>query len=118
MPIRVREARIGIAAGPVVYAVLAVTPSSALLEAELWSEIRSAVTMSALLLVTLLGTTYIILSRGLQPVRALAEGAARFGRGDFSVRMAPTKLVEIAPTVDAFNRMATDLERVLREMLD
>jgi signal transduction histidine kinase len=118
MPIRVREARIGIAAGPVVYAVLAVTPSSAPLEAELWSEIRSAVTMSALLLVTLLGTTYIILSRGLQPVRALAEGAARFGRGDFSVRMAPTKIVEIAPTVDAFNRMATDLERVLHQLRD
>ena len=118
MPIRVRETRIRIAAGPVVYAVLAVTPSSAPLETELWVETRSAVTMSALLLVTLLGTTYIILSRGLQPVRALAEGADRFGRGDFSVRMPPTKIVEIAPTVDAFNRMATDLERVVHQLRD
>ena len=100
------------------YAVLAVTPSSAPLEAELWTEIRSAVTMTALLLITLFGTTYVILNRGLQPVRALAESAARFGRGDFSVRMPPTKFVEIAPTVDAFNRMATDLERVLHQLRD
>ena len=68
--------------------------------------------------VTLFGTTYVILNRGLRPVRALAESAARFGRGDFSVRMPPTKLVEIAPTVDAFNRMATDLERVLHQLRD
>ena len=50
MPIKVTETRIPIAADPVVYAVLAVTPSSAPLEAELWAEIRSAVTMTALLL--------------------------------------------------------------------
>jgi signal transduction histidine kinase/DNA-binding response OmpR family regulator/HPt (histidine-containing phosphotransfer) domain-containing protein/HAMP domain-containing protein len=118
MPLTVREARIPIAADPVVYAVLAVTPSSASIEAELWTEIRSAVTMTALLLITLLGTTYVILNRGLQPVRALAESAARFGRGDFSVRLPPTKFVEIAPTVDAFNRMATDLERVLHQLRD
>ena len=41
----VRETRLPIAADPVVYAVLAVTPSSAPLEAELWAEIRTAVTM-------------------------------------------------------------------------
>ena len=118
MPLRVRETRIPIAAVPVVYAVLAVTPSSAPIAAELWAEIRSAVTMTALLLITLLGTTYVILNRGLRPVRALAESAARFGRGDFSVRMLPTKFVEIAPTVDAFNSMATDLERVLHRLRD
>ena len=55
MPIRVKETRIRIAADPVVYAVLAVTPSSAPLEAELWAEIRSAVTMTALLLDHALG---------------------------------------------------------------
>jgi signal transduction histidine kinase/DNA-binding response OmpR family regulator/HPt (histidine-containing phosphotransfer) domain-containing protein len=118
MALKVKETRIPVAADPVVYAVLAVTPSSAPIEAELWTEIRSAVTMTALLLITLLGTTYVILNRGLQPVRALAESAARFGRGDFSVRLPPTKFVEIAPTVDAFNRMATDLERVLHQLRD
>jgi len=118
MPLKVRETRIPVTANPVVYAVLAVTPSSAPIEAELWTEIRSAVAMTVLLLITLLGTTYVILNRGLQPVRALAESAARFGRGDFSVRLPPTKFVEIAPTVDAFNRMATDLERVLHQLRD
>ena len=116
MPIHVTETRIPITAEPVVYAVLAVTPSSTRLEAELWTEIRTAVTMTALVLITLFATTYIIVSRGFQPIRALAESAARFGRGDFSVRMAPTKLVEIAPAVEAFNRMASDLERVLHQL--
>jgi len=41
----------------------AVTADSAPIEAELWTEIRSAVTMTALLLITLLGTTYVIGSR-------------------------------------------------------
>ena len=118
MPIKVSETRLPIAADPVVYAVLAVTPSSAPLEAELWTEIRSAVTMTAVLLIALFGTTYVILNRGLRPVRALAESAARFGRGDFSVRMPATKLVEIAHSVDAFNRMATDLERVVHQLRD
>ena len=118
MSLEVRETRISIAADPVVYAVLAVTPSSASIEAELWAETCSAVIMTALLLILLLGTTYMILNRGLQPVRALAESAARFGRGDFSVRLPPTNFVEIAPTVDAFNRMATDLERVLHQLRD
>ena len=93
MPLKVRETRIPVTANPVVYAVLAVTPSSAPIEAELWTEIRSAVAMTVLLLITLLGTTYVILNRGLQPVRALAESASRFGRGDFSVRLPPTKFV-------------------------
>ena len=74
------------------------------------------VMMTALVLTTLFATTYVIVSRGFRPIRALAESAARFGRGDFSVRMAPTKLVEIAPAVEAFNRMASDLERVLHQL--
>jgi two-component system, sensor histidine kinase and response regulator len=116
MPTDVTETRIPIAADPVVYAVLAVKPSSARLEAELWTEIRTAVVMTALVLITLFATTYVIVSRGFKPIRALAESAERFGRGDFSVRMAPTKLVEIAPAVEAFNRMASDLERVLHQL--
>ena len=53
MPLKVTETRLPIAADPVVYGVLAVTPSSAPLEAELWMEIRSAVTMTAILLIML-----------------------------------------------------------------
>ena len=34
------------------------------------------------------------------------------------MRLPPTRFVEIAPTVDAFNRMATDLERVLHQLRD
>jgi two-component system sensor histidine kinase/response regulator len=116
LPTGVEETRIPIKAHPVVYGVLAVKPSSTSLEAELWSEIRSAVITTALLLVTLLITIHVIVDRGLRPVRALAESAARLGHGDFSVRMPPTKLVEIASTVDAFNRMAVDLERVLAQL--
>ena len=116
LPVKMEETRIVIKADPVVYGVLAVRPSSSSLETELWAEIRLTLFTNALLLVTLLITIHLIVDRGLRPVRALAESAARLGRGDFSVRMPPTNLVEIAPTVDAFNRMAVDLERVLDQL--
>ena len=118
IPIELTETRIAVKADPVVYAVLAVTPSRAHLEAELWEELRSVGTMTGLLLVTLLVTTQLIVNQGLRPVRALAASAARLGRGDFSVRIPPTRFVEISSTVDAFNRMAADLERVLDQLRD
>jgi len=115
-PISLGETRIPVKADPVVYAVLAVTPSSAPLETELWMETRYTVATTAVLLLALFLTTQLVVSRGLRPVRALAETAARFGRGDFSARIPSTKFVEIASTVEAFNRMASDLERVLDQL--
>jgi signal transduction histidine kinase len=115
MPVKLEEHWVVIAAAPVVYGVLAVTPSLQSLESDLWVEIRTMITVTGVLLVTLVGLTHVILLVGLRPVRALAESAARLGSGDLTARMQETSLSEMAPTVRAFNSMAASLEQALQE---
>src|SRR5581483_85830 len=98
-PVTLPEHRIAIAAAPVVYGVLAVTPSVESLESELWAEVRTMIAVTGVLLVTLLGLTHVILLVGLRPVRALAESATRLGHGDLTARMPETTLAEMRPTV-------------------
>jgi signal transduction histidine kinase len=115
VPLTLEQHRVAIVAAPVVYGVLAVTPSVESLENELWSEIRTMLAVTGVLLVTLLGLTHVILTVGLRPVRALAESATRLGHGDLTARMPETKLSEMRPTVRAFNSMAASLEQALHE---
>jgi PAS domain S-box-containing protein len=116
LPLDLREHRVEIAAAPVVYGTLAVTPSSASLEGELWREASTTIIATVVLLVVLLVLINLILSRGLRPIRFLAASAARFGGGDLSVRMPETTLSEVAPTVRAFNAMASNLEQVMADL--
>ena len=115
VPVTLAEHRVPIAAPPVVYGILAVTPSVQSLESELWAEIQTMIAVTGVLLVTLLGLTHVILLVGLRPVRALAESAARLGSGDLATRMPETRLSEMAPTVRAFNSMAASLEQALHD---
>ena len=115
VPVTLAEHRVSIAASPVVYGILAVTPSVQSLESELWAEIRTMIAVTGVLLVTLLGLTHVILLVGLRPMRALAESAARLGSGDLTTRMPETRLSEMAPTVRAFNSMAASLEQALHD---
>ena len=115
VPVTLPEHRVPIAAAPVVYGVLAVTPSVESLENELWTEVRTMIAVTGVLLVTLLGLTHVILLVGLRPVRALADSATRLGHGDLTARMPETRLAEMRPTVRAFNSMAASLEQALHE---
>ena len=116
LPIDLRESRTRIESGGVVYGILAITPSSVNLENQIWSEIRHRTTISVLLMGVLLLLLNLILVLAFRPVRALGLSAKRFGAGDLSVRMPESRLAEIAPTVRAFNAMATNLEGVLGEL--
>jgi two-component system sensor histidine kinase/response regulator len=110
------EARVEIAATPTVYAVLAVVPSSEEVEQGLWQETRTMLTLAIVLLVTLAVLLHFLLAYGLRSIRALGDSAARFGAGDLTVRMPETPLVEIAPTVRAFNTMAQNLETLMAQL--
>ena len=110
------EARVEITAHPTVYGVLSVVPSAEEVERALWQETRTMVTFAVVLLATLIVLLHLILAYGLRPVRALGESAARFGAGDLAVRMPETQLVEIAPTVRAFNTMAQNLAGLMAEL--
>jgi len=110
------EARVEIAAAPTVYGVLSVVPSAEEVERALWQETRTMVIFAVVLLATLIILLHLILAYGLRPVQALGESAARFGAGDLTVRMPETRLVEIAPTVRAFNTMAQNLAGLMAEL--
>ena len=110
------ETRVEITAPPTVYGVLAVVPSAEEVERALWQETRTMLTLAGVLLATLIVGLHVILAYGLRPVQALGESAARFGAGDLTVRMPETRLVEIAPTVRAFNTMAQNLEGLMAEL--
>ena len=116
LPVTLTESRLAIAAAPVTYGILAVRPSSAGLQRELWAEIGAMVGVTIALLVTLLVVITLILGTGLRPVQVLGERAARFGGGDLSARMPETDIAEIAPTVRAFNGMAASLSDLLTEL--
>jgi two-component system CheB/CheR fusion protein len=101
---------------PVVYGVLVVQASAISVENDLWDQTRETLLVAVILLVTLVVIIWAILTRGLRPIRTLAERAARLGRGDLSARVPDTSLAEIKPTVAAFNSMAASLEQLLAEV--
>lgn len=53
------------------------------------------------------------LKYGLRPLYKLTQGAARFGQGDYSVRIAPNSVPELLPSIHAFNDMAGKIEGLL-----
>jgi PAS domain-containing protein len=58
----------------------------------------------------------LILRYSLRPLRALIEGAGRFGRGELATRIQPQGSPEMRETILAFNYMAEDLAATLREL--
>jgi PAS domain S-box-containing protein len=110
------ESRTPIAAEPVVYGVLSVVLSSEDLEAELWRETGTMLAVALALATTLIVVINGIVGWGLRPIRALGESAARIGAGELWARLPDTPLVEIAPTVRAFNMMASNLERAVGDL--
>jgi PAS domain S-box-containing protein len=115
--LRLEERRVEIRADPVIYGVLAVTPSFHTLENDLWDEISDVVIFGVALFLTSMVLVKVILAYGLRPIRTLARAATRLGSGDLTVRMRETRLAEIAPTVQAFNAMAGDLQRLMAELV-
>lgn len=64
------------------------------------------------------GTLFFVLSAlalkyGLRPLYQLTQGAARFGQGDYSIRIVPCGAPEILPSLHAFNDMAGRIEGLL-----
>lgn len=63
----------------------------------------------------ILSMTVLLLRRGLRPLHTLATGAELFGKGDYSVRLAPIAIPDILPSISAFNNMAQEIEMMLAQ---
>ena len=60
-----------------------------------------------------IAVTLIVLRSGVQPLRALAASARRFGQGEYGVRVTVEGPPETAQCVQAFNSMASNIESLL-----
>jgi two-component system sensor histidine kinase/response regulator len=60
-----------------------------------------------------LGVTLVVLRGSVRPLRALAASAHRFGQGDYGVRISLAGPPETAQCIQAFNRMAENIESLL-----
>ena len=63
-----------------------------------------------------LGVTLVVLRSGVQPLRALAASARRFGQGDYAVRVSLEGPPETAQCIQAFNSMAVNIESLLASL--
>src|SRR5206468_10534385 len=63
-----------------------------------------------------LGVTLVVLRSGVQPLRALAASARRFGRGEYGVRISLEAPPETALCIQAFNSMAENIESLLASL--
>jgi two-component system, sensor histidine kinase and response regulator len=63
-----------------------------------------------------LGVTLVVLRSGVQPLRALAASARRFGQGEYGVRISLEGPPETAQCIQAFNSMAENIESLLASL--
>jgi two-component system sensor histidine kinase/response regulator len=63
-----------------------------------------------------LGVTLVVLRSGVQPLRALAASARRFGQGDYAVRISLEGPPETAQCIQAFNSMAGNIESLVASL--
>jgi len=63
-----------------------------------------------------LGVTLVVLRGGVQPLRALAASARRFGQGDYAVRISLQGPPETAQCIQAFNSMAENIESLVASL--
>ena len=63
----------------------------------------------------IMGMTVLLLRKGLKPLHTLAADAARFGQGDYSVRISPVSIPEILPSINSFNQMAQEIQTMVAQ---
>jgi two-component system phosphate regulon sensor histidine kinase PhoR len=76
------------------------------------------IVVGGILVVVLASLLTVVLSRWVsQPIRAMAEGAQRFGAGDFSRKLYLPKTAELAALAETLNGMADTLNEKFRELV-
>jgi len=83
---------------------------------DLWGEFRYLSLGVLALNVILALMVGIILSRGLRPIHQLGKAAERLGRGEMWARMQEASPPELQPTIQAFNSMADNIEKLMGEV--
>ena len=99
VPVTLPEHRVPIAAAPVVYGVLAVTPSVESLENELWTEVR---TMIALLAELKTRCTIFVIEHTMKVIRELADKVVVLMAGEKLAEGSPAEILADQRVIDRY----------------
>jgi diguanylate cyclase (GGDEF)-like protein/PAS domain S-box-containing protein len=107
------EGKQAIEVGGVSYGEVRMRIAPSLAIDRIWLNVKDGVQMLLIATGAIFGFIILIVTGALRPLNELALFAKRFGEGDVGVRIPETSTPELAPTVDALNRMADGLNVVL-----
>jgi PAS domain S-box-containing protein len=116
LSVQVPEIRVRIEGGGVRYGTILLSPATHAVETDAWTRVLDTVLEALALLLLLILAIERALAWGFRPIRLLAQAATRFGRGELSARMPPTKIAELYSTAHAFNAMADQVQSLLGEL--
>lgn len=100
------------------YGVISIHVTSMLAENRLWARVIESTSITAATMLAILVMTSLLLRANLKAVHRLAEGADRLRSGDLDVRLRLTGAPELRSAIDAFNRLAGQLQASLRDLAD
>jgi signal transduction histidine kinase len=105
-----------ISVGGVDYGVLRLEMSDRAMMRELWEATCRFFAIGAVWLAAVIAALAYVLRRGLRPLRRVAEGAHRLAAGEWSTRIDPVAVPEIAEVVRAFNTMGEEVESAIGKL--
>ncbi|HET6718276.1 MAG TPA: EAL domain-containing protein, partial [Rhodocyclaceae bacterium] len=79
----------------------------------IWDDVKDGLQMLLLAASAIFGFIILVVTSALRPLNELSLFAKRFGEGDFAVRIPPSAMPELSPTISALNRMADDLHQLV-----
>lgn len=104
--------------GGIAYGVLSVHVTSMVAENRLWVHVIEGTSITAATMLAIIAMTSLLLRANLNAVHRLAEGANRLRNRDLDVRLRLSGAPELRSAIDAFNRLAGQLQASLRELAD
>jgi PAS domain S-box-containing protein len=102
--------------GGVGYGVLRLEMSDSAMMRELWESTLRFLWVGAASLAGIVALLGFMLRQGLGPLRRVAEGAHRLAAGEWSARLEPAALPEIAEVVRAFNALGEEIESAIGQL--
>ncbi len=100
-----------IVVGGTEYGTLRIEMSQGKLMHDLWQSTMLFVIVGFICLAGIVVVMGLALRRGLEPLQLVTDSARRLAAGDWSERIAPVRVPEVAVVADAFNQMADNIAR-------
>ena len=117
LPVQDYAEELTIVVGGTDYGRLRIEMSQARLTLELWQTTRKMLVIGAITLLLSLLLLGLLISAGLAPLQLVTDSARRLATGNWSEPLPPVPVPEMAVVVEAFNLMATAVNRRQNDLI-